>query len=137
MEKLLKKLLSIDLFIHIFIQKSRFHVFGRSKSLPLIDCPMMLCYQPRWLLWDYTDVKNWLLSYSVDQSPSIFLGVILLYKNKPRPWKCLWTSSKKRKKQTRNENAAMSDHAKVGGKLKLQLWDQACKRSSQELRKAL
>ena len=137
MEKLLKKLLSIDLFIHIFIQKSQFHVFARSKSLPLIDSLMMLCYQPRWLLWDYTDVKNWLLSYSVDQSPSIFPGVILLYMNKPRPWKCLWTSSKKRKKQTRNENAAMSDQAKVGGKLKLQLWDQACKRSSQELRKAL
>ena len=45
--------------------------------------------------------------------------------NKPRPWKCPWTSSKKRKKRTKNENTAMSEQAKVGGKLKLRLWDQA------------
>ena len=63
--------------------------------------------------------KNWLLSYSVDQPPSIFLGVILLGMNKPRPWKCLWTSSKKQKERTKNENTTMSEQAKVGGKLKL------------------
>ena len=44
--------------------------------------------------------------------------------NKPRSWKCPWTSSKKRAK---NENTAMSEQAKVGEKLKLRLWDQACK----------
>ena len=47
-------------------------------------------------------VKNWLLSYSVDQPPSIFLGAILLGMNKRRPWKLPWTSSKKRKKRTKN-----------------------------------
>ena len=54
------------------------------KVYPLIDSPMMLCNQPRWLSRDYTDVKHWLLSYSVDQPPSIFLGAILLGLNKPR-----------------------------------------------------
>ena len=60
---------------------------------------------------------------------SIFFGVIILGMNKPRQWKCPWTSSKKRKKRTKSENTAMSEQAKVGGKLKLRLWDQACKRS--------
>ena len=32
---------------------------------------------------------------------------------------------------------AMSEQAKVGRKLKPRVWDQACKRSSLELRKAL
>ena len=41
--------------------------------------------------------------------------------NKPRPWKCPWTSSKKRKKQTKNENTAMNEQAKVDGKLRLRL----------------
>ena len=40
------------------------------------------------------------------------------------------------KKANQNENTAMSEQAKVGGKLKLRLWDQLCKRSSRELRKA-
>ena len=44
--------------------------------------------------------------------------------NKPRPWKCPCTSSKKRNK---NENTAMSEQEKVGRKLKLRLWDQAGK----------
>lgn len=34
--------------------------------------------------------------------------------NKPGPRKCPWTSSKKRKKRTKNENAAMSEQAKLG-----------------------
>ena len=38
--------------------------------------------------------------------------------NKPRPWKCPWTSSKKR---TKNKNTAMNEQAKVEGKLKLRL----------------
>ena len=50
------------------------------------------------------------------QASSILLGM-----NKPRPWKCPWTSSKKRKKRTKNENTAMNEQAKVGGKLKLRL----------------
>ena len=41
--------------------------------------------------------------------------------NKPRPWKCPWTSSKKRKKRTKNENTAMNEQAKVERKLKLRL----------------
>ena len=82
------------------------------KVYLLIDSPMMLCNQPRRLSRDYTDVKNWLLSYSVDQPPSIFLGVILLGMNKPGPWKCLWTSFKK---ETKNENTAMSKQAKLNG----------------------
>ena len=52
---------------------------------------------------------------------SIFLGIIILGMNKPKPWKCPWTSSKKRKKRTKNENTAMNEQAKVGGKLKLRL----------------
>ena len=66
----------------------------------------------------------------ISHHASIFLGVIILGMNKPRPWKCPWTSSKKRKKRTKNENTAMNEQAKVDGKLKLRLvWDQACKRS--------
>ena len=65
----------------------------------------------------YIDVKN-----SIHASDaSVFLGVILLGMNKPRPWKCPWTSSKKRKKRTKNENTAMNEQAKVDGKLKLRL----------------
>ena len=52
---------------------------------------------------------------------SIFLGVIILGINKPRPWKCPWTSLKKRKKRSKNENKAMNEQAKVDGKLKLRL----------------
>ena len=52
--------------------------------------------------------------------------VILLGVNKPRPWKLPWTSSKKRKKRTKNENTAMNEKAKAG---ELRLWDQAYKRS--------
>ena len=69
-------------------------------------------------------MKNRLLN-SVDQPPSIFLVVILLGMNKPGPWKCPWTSSRKR---TKNENTAMGEQAiEVGRKLKLRLWDQTGK----------
>ena len=54
----------------------------------------------------------------ISHHASIFLGVIILGMNKPRPWKCLWTSSKKR---TKNENTALNEQAKVDGKLKLRL----------------
>ena len=57
----------------------------------------------------------------ISHHASIFLGVIILGMNKPRPWKCRWTSSKKGKKRTKNENTAMNEQAKVGGKMKLQL----------------
>ena len=57
------------------------------------------------------------------QSPetTFFLGVIILGMNKPRSWKCPWTSSKKRKKRTKNENTAMNEQARVDGKFKLRL----------------
>ena len=64
---------------------------------------MTLCNQPRRLSQDCT-VQIWRIGYSVDQPLSIFLGVIFLGMNKPRPWKCLWTSLKK---QTKNENTKM------------------------------
>ena len=54
----------------------------------------------------------------ISHHASIFLGVIILGMNKPRPWKCPWTSSKKR---TKNENTALKEQAKVDGKLKLLL----------------
>ena len=57
----------------------------------------------------------------ISHHASIFLGVIILGMNKPRPWKCPWTSSKKRKKRTKNENTAMNEQGKVDGKLKLRL----------------
>ena len=57
----------------------------------------------------------------ISHHASIFLGVIILGMNNLRPWKCLWTSSKKRKKRTKNENTAMNEQAKVDGKLKLRL----------------
>ena len=49
----------------------------------------------------------------ISHHASIFLGVIILGMNKPIPWKCPWTSSKKRKKRTRNENTAMNEQAKI------------------------
>ena len=57
----------------------------------------------------------------ISHHASIFLAVIILGMNKPRPWECPWTSLKKRKKRTKNENTAMNEQAKVGGKLKLRL----------------
>ena len=57
----------------------------------------------------------------ISHHASIFLDVIILGMNKPRPWKCPWTSSKKRKKRTKNENTAMNEKAKVDEKLKLRL----------------
>ena len=57
----------------------------------------------------------------ISHHASIFLGVIILGMNKHRPWKCPWTSSKKRKKRIKNENTAMNEHAKVDGNLKLRL----------------
>ena len=70
------------------------------KVYLLIDSPMTFCNQPRRLSRDLilADVKN---RNSVDQPPSIFPGVILLDMNKPGPWKCPRTSSKKR---TKTEN---------------------------------
>ena len=125
---------------HPYWRRSRvFTLSPEVKVNPLINSPLMLWNQPRRLSRDYTDVKNWLLSYSFDQPPSIFLCVIHLGMNKPRPCRCPWTSSKKRKKRTKNENTAMSEQAnsKVGRKLKLRLWDQALKRSSRGLRMAV
>ena len=102
------------------------------KVYPLIDSPMMLCNQPK-----TTFAGLELATQLISHHASIFLGVIILGMNKPRPWKCPWTSSKKRKKRTKNENTAMNEQAKVDGKLKLRLSgikprDQACKRSSRE-----
>ena len=57
----------------------------------------------------------------ISHHANIFLGGIILGMNKPRPLKCPWTSSKKRKKRTKNENRAMNKQAKVDGKLKLPL----------------
>ena len=57
----------------------------------------------------------------ISHHASIFLGVIILGMNKSIQWKCPWTSSKKRKKRTRNENTAINEQAKVDGKLKLRL----------------
>ena len=99
----------IFIFLKKILKKTKYLRRNRSFTLspevkvyPLIDSPMILCNQPRRLSRHYTNVKNWLLSYSVDQPPSIFLGVIILGMNKPRPWKCTWTSSKMRKKRTKN-----------------------------------
>ena len=77
------------------------------KVYPLIDSPMMLCNQPR----PFPGLK--LATQLISHHASIFLGVIILGMNKPRPWKCPWTSSKKPKKRTKNENTAMNEHAKV------------------------
>ena len=63
------------------------------------------------------ELATQLISYQA----GIFLGVIILGMNKPRPWKCPWTSSKKRKKRTKNEYTALNKQAKVDGKLKLRL----------------
>ena len=60
----------------------------------------MLCSQPRRLSRDYTVVKE-LATQLINYHASIFLGVILLGMNKPGPWKCPRTSSKKR---TKTEN---------------------------------
>ena len=58
----------------------------------------------------------------ISHHASIFLDVIILGMNKPRPWKCPWTSSKKQKKRTKkNENTAMNEQTKVAGKLRIRL----------------
>ena len=84
--------------------------FARFRLLPVpTNCP--------WVSEDGLELATQLISHHA----SIFLGVIVLGMNKPRPWKCPWTSSKKRKKRTKNENTAMNEQAKVEGKLKLRL----------------
>ena len=83
-----------------FWQKNRSFTFTPEvKVYPLIDSSMMLCNQPR------LELAAQLISLHA----SIFLGIIILGMNKPRPWKCPWTSSKKRKKRSRKENTAMSE----------------------------
>ena len=90
-------------------------------------------------------MQMWWISYAVDQPLSIFLGVILLIMNKPGAWKSPWASSKKQKKRTKNKIQQWVNNwkftwqlqIKVVWWLKLRLWDQASKRSSQEPRKAL
>ena len=95
-----------------FWRRNRSFTFSPEvKVYPLIDSPMMLCNQPRRLA-----------TQLISHHTSILLGVIILGMNKPRPWKCPWTSSKKRKKRTKNENTAMNEQAKVDGKLKLRLY---------------
>ena len=68
-----------------------------------------------------TSVGLELATQLISHHASIFLGVIILGMNKPRPWKCPWTSSKNRKKRTNNENTALNEQAKVDEKLKLRL----------------
>ena len=93
-------------------EKSRFHVYARCKTLSL-----------DWQSYDVTQsaeasfaVLYWceeLATQLISHHGSIFLGVILLGMNKSRPWKCPWTTSKKRKKRTKNENTAMNKQAKA------------------------
>ena len=97
-------------------RNSSFTFTPEVKVYPLIDSPMMLCNQPR-RLPQGLELATQLISHHT----SIFVGVIILGMNKPIPWKYPWTSSKKRKKRTRNENTAMNKQAKVDGKLKLRL----------------
>ena len=79
-------------------EKSRFQVFAGTKSLTLDrqSCDVMQSTETTFA-GSYI-CENWLLSYPIDQPPSIFLSVILLDVNKLRSWQCPWTSSKKRKK---------------------------------------
>ena len=68
----------------------------------LIDSPMMLCNQLTFAgLYRCQELATQLISHHAN----ILLGVILLGMNKPRPWKCLWTSSKK---PMSNERASKS-----------------------------
>ena len=100
-----------------FWQRNRSFTFvPEVKVYPLIDSPMMLCNQPRRL-----SRAVGLATQLISHHASTFLGVIILGMNKPRPWKCPGISWKKRKKRTKNENTAMTEQAKVGGKLKLRL----------------
>ena len=123
-------------FLKKILKKTKYWQRNRSFTFSPEVKVYTLIDSTRRLSWDCTDVKNWLLSYSVEQPPSIFLGAILYGMNKPRPCQCPWTSSKKQTKHTKNEITTMSKQAKVGEKLKLRLWGQACNRLSQELRKA-
>ena len=81
------------------------------KVYPLIDSSMMLC--------NLAGLE--LAAQLISLHASIFLVIIISGMNKPRPWKCPSISSKKRKKRTKNENTAMNEQTKVGGKLKLRL----------------
>ena len=61
----------------------------------------------------------------ISHHASIFLGVIILGMNKSRPWKCPRTSSKKRKKRTKNENTALNESWKL-----TESWSYGCLGSS-------
>ena len=58
---------------------------------------------------------------------SIFLGVIILGMNKPRPWKCPWNRGTRDKPKNicvegyKRSEPKMNEQAKVDGKLKLRL----------------
>ena len=110
-------------FLKKLLKKTKFWRRNRSftftpevKVYPLIDSPMMLCNQPT-----FAGLELAIQLISHHASICIFLGVIILGMNKPRSWKCLWTSSKKRMKRNRNENTTLNEQAKVDGKLKLRL----------------
>ena len=94
-------------------EKLQFHVYTGSKSLPLDWQPYDVIQST-----EMTFAGLELATQLIIHHASIVLGVIILGMNKPRPWKCQWTSLKKR---TKNENTAMKEQVKVGGKLKLRL----------------
>ena len=101
-------------------EKSRFQVYDGSKTSSPDWQPYDVMQSTETTFAGLYKCKE-LASQLISHHASIFLGVIVLGMNKPRPRKCPWTSSKKRKKQTKNENTAMSEQAKVGGKLKLRV----------------
>ena len=82
-------------------EKSQFHIYARSKSLPLDWQPYDVMQST-----ETTFAGLELATQLISHHASIFLGVIILGMNKPRPWKCRWTSSKKWKKRIKNENTA-------------------------------
>ena len=108
-------------FFKKYWRRNRTFTFTPEVKLhPLIDSPKSYAINRD----DYYTEE--LGTQLISHHASIFLGVILLAMYIPGPWKCPWSSSKKRKKRTKNDHTAMNEQAKVG---ELRRLDQVCKRS--------
>ena len=109
-------------------EKSQFHVYAGSKSLPLDWQPYDVMQST-----ETTFAGLELATQLISHHASIFLGVIILGMNKPRSWKMSVDQVEEAKEA--NQKLKYSNERTSESWRKVEataIWDQACKRSSQE-----
>ena len=98
-----------------------FRVYGSCVVNPIIHG--LIPRPSRYEIWQYRCEE--LATQLISHHASVFLGVILLSVNKPRPWKWPWAGSKKETKMKYSSERTSESWRKV----EATTGDQACKRS--------